>query len=376
MLTTRRNFIKSSALAGGALSLGLRPEHTRTSHPLNILILGGTTFLGPHQIRYALDRGHSVSTFTRGRTLPTIHKRMFRDVEQLIGDRSNDHSALEGRTWDVVIDNSGQRVEWTRTSAEMLRESAEVYVYTSSTGVYYPYIGTDLTEDSNVPLEDSPDVPEDRRPSYGVMKGLSEQVVRDAFGPERAIVVRPTYIVGPADPQISRFPYWPVRLRRGGEVLVPGNAEDPVQYIDVRDLTEWMIRLAEFRTAGTFNVAAPASGIGMHEFVHGMKAVTSSEVDWVYVSDYDFLKEHNAQFMLPWLMPEGDYEGSARINIERAKAHGLTFRSLAETTQDVLAWWDSEAVTDEQRDRLAQDERSMMVREPDIIAAWKAREQL
>jgi len=300
---------------------------------------------------------------------------MFRDVEQLIGDRESDHSALEGRRWDVVIDNSGRRVEWTRTAAELLRDSVDVYVYTSSTGVYYPYIGTNLTEDSNVPLEDTADVPEDQRPSYGVMKGLSENVVRDTFGLDRAIVVRPTYIVGPADPQVSRFPYWPVRLRQGGEVLVPGNSHDPVQYIDVRDLTEWMIRLAESRTAGTFNVAAPAAPIGMHEFVHGMKAVTNSEVDWVYVSDYDFLKEHNARFMLPWLMPEGDYEGSARINIEHSKAHGLTFRSLAETTQDVLRWWDSDAVTDEQRESLSQGERSMMVREPDIIAAWKARNQ-
>ncbi len=373
MPTTRRDFLKSSALAGGALSLGMTGRPRPSRHPLDILILGGTTFLGPHQIKYALDRGHSVSTFTRGQTQPTIYRRMFRDVEQLVGDRENDHRALEGRRWDVVIDNSGRQVEWTRTSAELLRESADIYVYTSSTGVYYPYIGTDLPEDANVPLVDTADVPEDQRPSYGVMKALSENVVRETFGEDRAIIVRPTYIVGPADPQVTRFPYWPVRLRQGGEVLVPGNAHDPVQYIDVRDLTEWMIRLAEQGTGGTFNVAAPPKGMGIHEFVHGVKATTASVVEWVYVSDYDFLREHNVQFMLPWLMPVGEYEGSARINVSRAMANGLTLRPLAETTQDVLAWWDSNAVSDEQRARLGEGERSMMQREPEIIAAWKAR---
>ena len=389
MLTSRRDFLRSSALAGGALTLGLGPETaalpplwgtdarpaapSAVQHPLSILILGGTTFLGPHLIRYALDRGHSVTTFTRGRTEPTIYKRMFRDVEQLIGDREGDHRALQGRSWNVVIDNSGRRVEWTRRSAELLRDSVDVYVYTSSTGVYLPYLGTDLREDREVLLEDPPDTPADRRPSYGVMKALSELAAREVFGDDRAIIVRPTYIVGPGDPQISRFPYWPVRLRRGGEVLVPGHADDPVQYIDVRDLTEWMIRLAETSTAGTFNVAGPASPTGMHEFVYGMRATTNAEVEWIHVPDYEFLSEHRIQSMLPWLMPVGDFEGSARINIERAKADGLAFRPLAETTQDVLEWWDSDAVTDEQRRTLIEEPRSMMQREPDVIAAWKVR---
>ena len=156
-------------------------------------------------------------------------------------------------------------------------------------------------------------------------------------------------------------------------MLVPGHADDPVQYINVRDLTEWMIRLAETSTAGTFNVAGPASPTGMHEFVYGMRATTNAEVEWMHVPDYDFLSEQRIQSMLPWLMPVGDFEGSARINIERAKADGLAVRPLAETTQDVLEWWDSDAVTDEQRRTLIEEPRSMMRREPDIIAAWKAR---
>ena len=182
-MTTRRGFVKTTAAAGGVLALGA--GHTAcapSATSLNILILGGTSFLGPHLIKYALDRGHSISTFTRGQTQPSIHQELFANVEQLIGDRENDLTALEGRTWDAVIDNSGRQVAWTRNSAELLKDSAQTYIYTSSTGVYLPYLGMDITEDTEVLLEDPPEVPENRRPSYGVMKSLSELAAREAFG--------------------------------------------------------------------------------------------------------------------------------------------------------------------------------------------------
>ena len=186
MSISRRGFLQAAVAGAVELSLPRRAAATplselvntgrsaRASHPLNILILGGTTFLGPHQIRYALERGHSISTFTRGRTAPTIHKALFREVEQLIGDRARDLSALEGRTWDAVIDNSGQRIEWTRDTAQLLKDSVDLYVYTSSTGVYYPYLGDDLTEDTEVLLEDPPSDTPREQPSYGVMKANSE----------------------------------------------------------------------------------------------------------------------------------------------------------------------------------------------------------
>jgi 2'-hydroxyisoflavone reductase len=384
MTLNRREFLQASAMAGGAVGFGLpgKPGSPSTvfdrpaRHPLRILILGGTTFLGPHLIRYALGRGHSISTFTRGRTEPTIHKRLFDEVEELTGDRDTDLSALQGRTWDAVIDNSGQRVEWARSAAQLLKDSVDLYVYTSSTGVYLPYLGDDITEDTEVLLEDPPsDQPRDR-PSYGVMKSLSELEVRRAFGDDRAIVVRPTYIVGPADPT-NRFPYWPVRLEQGGEVLVPGRGHDSVQYIDVRDLTEFMVRCIENRTGGTFNLAGPTSRMGMHAFVHGVHGCVSSPVTWVMATDYDFLQEHEYRFSIPWLMPIGDYHGSARINIERAKNAGLTFRPLARTTLDTLEWWHSDAVSDERRERAwsgAQGGFAMsMEREREIIAAWRRR---
>ena len=391
MSTNRRDFLMTSAAASAALTFGFGSKALATTsasvhttavtppapHPLKILILGGTNFIGPHLIRYALERGHSMTIFTRGQRQPTIHKKLFRHVEHLIGDRNDNLEALRGRTWDAVIDNSGSSVEWTRDSADLLKEAADLYMYTSSTGVYLPYLGMDITEDTELVLEDPPEMQQrpDYTPSYGVMKSLSEIEARRAFGEDRAIIVRPSYIVGPADPT-ERWQYRPVRIARGGEVFVPGGGDDPVQYVDVRDLTEFMIRLLENRTAGTFNAAGPGSPMGMHPFVYGVHAAVSSEVSWVMGTDYDFLQEHRVQFIIPWIIPIGDYVGSARINIDRAKAAGLTYRPLAQTAIDTLDWWYSDAVTDERRDTAWTDaERGITAeREAEIIAAWKARQ--
>jgi 2'-hydroxyisoflavone reductase len=204
------------------------------------------------------------------------------------------------------------------------------------------------------------------------MKSLSELEARKAFGDDRTIVVRPTYIVGPGDTS-NRFPYWPVRMDRGGETLVPGKADDPVQFIDVRDLTEWMIRLAEQQASGTFNVAGPASPLGMHEFTQIVHDAVGSTGTLVHVDDYDFLLEHRLQFAVPWIMPTDDYVGSARINNQRAVANGLTFRPLDQITRDVLGWWNTDAVDEERRKRLVSGPRSLMAREPEILAAWSAR---
>jgi len=301
-----------------------------------------------------------------------MHADLFSQVDQLVGDRGGDFESLRGRTWDAVIDNSGSQVEWTRDSAQLLRDRVGRYVYTSSTGVYHPYLGTDIGEDTAVLLEDAPSGRGSRGPSYGVMKSLSEIEAREAFGEDRTLVFRPTYVVGPGD-TTDRFPYWPARLERGGEVLVPGKAEDPVQWIDVRDLTEWMIRMIEDENSGTYNVAGPGFPMGMHAFVHGAHAATSAPVSWVYADDYDFLREHRLSTSIPWIMPVGDYEGSAYINIQRAVANGLTYRPLAQTTAATLDWWHSDAVDEERREAMVSGPRSLMTREPEIIAAWRAR---
>lgn len=383
MTRDRRDFIKTTAAGAGAFALGLgtpRPGAAATRslmdapsapHPLNILILGGTSFLGPHQIAYAMGRGHRISIFTRGRTQPTIHRRLFDDVEHLVGDRADDLTALEGRTWDAVIDNSGQRVAWTRDSASLLADNVGLYLYTSSTGVYYPYLDADIREDHALVREVPGGIDDEQKVEYdyGVMKANSEAEAVRAFGADRTVVVRPTYMMGPGD-RTDRFPYWPVRLDRGGDVLVPGHAADPVQYVDVRDVAGFMIRLIEDADAGTYNAVGPASATGMHEFVHAAHGAFSSPVTWVEVDDYDFLRAHGVPYAIPWIMPVGDNYGSARVNIDHGVAHGLTFRPLAESCRDILEWWYSDAVPQERRQRM---EDGVLAREPEIVEAWRAR---
>lgn len=375
----RRRFLTTGALglasmAGGPALLAAGAGHPtgRPPQALSILILGGTSFLGPHQIAYALNRGHSISTFTRGRTEPTIHPELFGRVESLVGDRESDLSALEGRRWDAVIDNSGGRVEWTRASAELLRDSVGLYLYTSSTGVYYPYLGDDLRETDAVELEVPAGEEENGSYTYGVMKANSELAAREAFGDDRTIVVRPTYIMGPGD-RTNRFAHWPRRLEEGGEILVPGNPSDPVQFIDVRDLTEWMIRLIEDKRTGTFNGVGPTSAMGILDFVEGAHRAFDSEADLTVVNDYEFLREHGVGAALPWIMPVDDYSGSARVSNARSVASGLTYRPLATTIRDTRAWWLSDAVDAERRDGWASDERSLHNREAEILRAWHAR---
>lgn len=340
---------------------------------LNILILGGTSFLGPHQIAYALKRGHSVTTFTRGKTLPMIHQDLFPQVTQLTGDRENDLTALETGTWDAVIDNSGHRVKWTKESAALLKDRAGLYLYTSSTGVYYPYLGENIQEDTPLLLEEPEEIEDEEMKLeywYGVMKSNSEIAARTEFGEDRTIVVRPTYMIGPAD-KSNRFIHWPVRLAKGGEILVPGKENDAVQYIDVRDVAEWMIRLIENKNTGTYNAVGPRESQGMYAFVEEARKAFSVESTLIHIDDYEFLKEQKVPYLIPWIMPEGNNRGSALINNEKGIRGGLTFRDLQNTVRDTYDWWYSGTLTDDFRNKFEQDPETVLMREQEIIEAWK-----
>ncbi len=338
---------------------------------LKILILGGTSFLGPHQIAYALSRGHSVSIFTRGRTKPTVHQELFDQVEHLIGDREDNLKSLENGKWDLVIDNSGRRVEWTNKTAQLLKDKAELYLYTSSTGVYFPYFNGDIDEDRELVLE-TPETLEDEmlkmEYDYGVMKSNSEIETIKAFGKERSIIVRPTYMMGPAD-RTDRFIHWPVRLSKGGEVLVPGKASDPVQYIDVRDVAEWMIRLGEERKVGTYNAVGPQSAETINEFVQKAQTAFDAKSTFVQVDDYDFLKENEVYYIVPWIMPDKYNYGSARVNNKKALDAGLTIRDLDDSLTDLWAWWNTQ--DDERRAKVEQNPKSVLARESEILKKWK-----
>lgn len=384
MTTERRDFLKTTAVLGGAMVLGLgsalspgaaaaeasargraRPAASRA---LRVLILGGTNITGPHTVRYAVERGHQVSIFTRGRRRPGLFAEAFEHVEHLIGDRAGDLDALRGRRWDVCIDASGSSPEWTRMSAELLRDAVDSYVYISSTGVFYPYRTTEIPEDGPIQMTD-PSGGSDGSARFGVMKAQSEAEARKVFG-ERTLVIRPGYIVGPLD-RTHRGTYWPERMRRGGEVLVPGRPGDLVQQIDARDLSEWWVRLMEDGVHGTFNATGPGYPLTMEAFIHGVRATSSADVTLTWVDDYAFLEEQDFTAAIPWILPVGDHVGSQRIDCSRARAAGLTYRPVAVTALDTLAWYHSDALTDADRSQPAM--ALAPEREAEILAVWRGR---
>src|SRR5271167_1467992 len=263
MASTRRAFTKAAvAMATAAAS----PDaFAAPPKPLRILILGGTGFTGPHQVRYALARGHKVTLFNRGREPDAWSGQ----VEELIGDRNTgDLKALQGREWDVCIDNPTTLPFWVRDAGNVLHGKIEQYVFISTISVY---ADGDKPADESAPLAsyDGKDAMAETWDSfranigelYGPLKAISEQEAEKQF-PGRTTIIRPGLIVGPGD-QSDRFTYWPVRLSRGGEVLAPGDGFDPVQFIDARDLAEWTIRVAESRSFGTFNATGPEHALQM-----------------------------------------------------------------------------------------------------------------
>ena len=379
MKKSRREFLGLSLALGAGAMIKANPasrliDLSPADKKLNILILGGTSFLGPHQIAYALERGHKVSTFTRGKTIPKVHPEVFDQVEQLIGDREDNLEALKNRKWDVVIDNSGRRTHWTEATAKLLKDKVGMYMYTSSISVYYPFTGDDFTESRELVTEVPADATEDEKMTYGygVMKATSELATIKHFGKERSIIVRPTLIVGPGD-RTDRFPYWVARLEKGGEIIIPGATDEVVQYIDVRDLAEWMIRLAENKSAGTYNGSGPGFAMTTNAFVHGIHACFNSPVSYTQIDDLDFLQKHEIIGLQPWVCQLPQYAGMSKSDNSKAIKAGLTFRPLAETVGATHAWWYSDAVTQERRDNILAGERSPMRREAEVLAAWRAR---
>src|SRR6184192_2288298 len=370
MKTTRREFINLSAAAGGAFALTTRSTTLlaeKSAKPLRILILGGTGFTGPYQVRYALSRGHKVTTFNRGKTHPG---ELPMEVEQLIGDRNGQLEALKNRQWDVAIDNPTTLQGWVRDAAQILKGNVERYVFISTISVY---ADTSNGVDETAPLakydglDPYKETLEAMRASgyktYGPLKALSEQEAEKWF-PGQTLIIRPGLIVGPGD-ETDRFTYWPVRINRGGEVLAPGSPADPVQFIDARDLAEWTIRMAENRETGIYNATGPAKPLGIGGMLDGIKAALKSNATFTWVTE-DFLTQQKVE---PWSdMPvwTGKESGVARAKIDRALSKGLTFRPLAETARDTLTWFKSLP-----RDRQGKLRAGLTLeREMEVLNAW------
>jgi 2'-hydroxyisoflavone reductase len=375
MRMTRRHLLglSSAALLGLTVRQPLASAAGKTQQPrkaLRILILGGTGFTGPHQVRYALSRGHQVTLFNRGKQPHEWPGA----VEELIGDRNTgDLKALEGREWDVCIDNPTTLPFWVRDAGRVLHGKIRHFVFISTISVYADnlkpadesapvasYTGKDAMAETLESFRAKGEL-------YGSLKALSEKEAETQF-PGKTTIIRPGLIVGPGD-ETDRFTYWPVRLARGGEVLAPGDGSDPVQIIDARDLAEWTIRMSEARTLGTFNATGPSHPLQMKEMLTGIATAIHAVARPIWIPA-DFLESEKVEAwsdMPVWVPGRGETAGFAKRSIAKALAAGLTFRPLDTTAADTLAWFKQQPA-----ERQAKLKAGLTpAREEEVLSMWR-----
>jgi 2'-hydroxyisoflavone reductase len=367
----RRQFVASSL---AALSLGALPRFARAmvapaQKPLKLLILGGTGFLGPATVEYAVARGHEVTLFNRGKT----NLGLFPDLETIIGDRDPEVNAglsgLQGREWDAVIDNSGYVPRHVGASGKLLSDQVGQYLFVSTICQYDNFAegGQFGTEDRPRAVLEDPST-EDVSQHYCALKAYCERSLDEAMG-SRATHIRPGLIVGPLD-KSDRYTYWPVRMDRGGEVLAPGKPSDLTQYIDVRDLAEFMVHSVEKNLTGAYNTVCTPMPWG--DFLEKTRKAVNPDANLAWVPT-DFLLENDVQpwrDLFMWADRESPISGSLTWSPEKAVKAGLKFRPVEETARDTLAWW--KTLPGERQAGL----KTAMTpeREAELLAAWRAKQ--
>ncbi|HEX5061497.1 MAG TPA: NAD-dependent epimerase/dehydratase family protein [Kofleriaceae bacterium] len=379
MIIGRRRFVFGSLAAAATAACGSKsssspqpgpvpkPEHEKPA-PKKILILGGTGFIGPHIINSAIARGHTMTMFNRGKTRPEL----FPDVEKLHGDRDGKLDELKGHQWDAVVDTSGYVPRIVKMSAELLAPNVKQYIFISSISVYAP--GAPVGADESAPVEKlldptSEDIKGNNFRNYGALKALSEQAAETAM-PGRTTAVRPGLIIGPGD-MTGRFTHWPTRLAEGGDVLCPGDGSTPVQYIDGRDLADWIVKLIETNALGTMNALGPETKITMKEVIDSVNTAAGNKANPVWV-DAKFLDKHEVSGwaeMPMWIPNEGEDAGFGTLSNARAVKTGLRFRPIADTAKDTLAWLATLPEDERKKYRSSGIKRE---KEDQVLAAWKA----
>ncbi|GJM20515.1 MAG: hypothetical protein DHS20C15_04300 [Planctomycetota bacterium] len=331
---------------------------------MRVLILGGTVFLGRHLVEAAQRRGHELTLFNRGRS----NADLFPEVETLHGDReagADGLAALQGRQWDAVIDTCGYLPGVVASSARALADAAPAYAFVSSISVLADTSTPKQTEAA--PLAQLPDgaAPDEfTLPHYGALKALCEAEVRAIYG-EAALIVRPGLIVGPHDPT-DRFTYWPRRVAQGGEVLAPP-AEQRVQFIDARDLADWILRVLEARVGGTYFGVGPRHSTSMADVLEACRTLNTPTAEFTHLSD-EFLLAHEVKPFteLPLWVPASD-RGFLDVDLTAALSVGIAYRPLVETIADTLRWDLTRPADTEIRAGLT------LEREAQLLAAWHAR---
>jgi len=301
---------------------------------MNILIIGGTKFLGRHLVDSALSRGHEVSLFNRDKTNPNL----FPQLETIIGDREYDLDKLASRAWDAVIDTCGYYPRIVRLSATGLERGVGRYVFISSISAYASFSKIGINESDPVGRIEDETIEEITGESYGPLKALCENATLEIYG-ERGLVIRPGLIVGPNDPT-DRFTYWPMRVARGGEVLAPEKPEVPVQIIDVRDLSDFIIKLIEDKASGIYNATGPDYELTLGAMLEACKKVSGSDANFKWAT-VEFLSQNNVaewSDMPVWVPDNEENQGFSRTDISKAINAGLKFRPLEDTVRDTITW--------------------------------------
>lgn len=381
MSTSRRHFLQYSLTAASLLALSpealagsAKKPAASAKHKLKILILGGTGFLGPAFVTAAQARGHSVTLFNRGKTRPQL----FPDVEKLHGDRDPKKGeglkALEGRKWDVVLDNSGYYPRMVQASAELLAPNVQHYVYISSISAYAKNDTPNEDESGATATIPDPTVETMGKnyENFGALKRLCEEAAEKAL-PGRVANIRPGYIVGPDDPT-DRFTYWPVRFDQGGEMLAPGSPEDPLQIIDVRDLAEWLVLVMENKLTGIYNATGPEQPWTMGGLFAACKEATGKDTKLTWVPSEFLVKngEDGEIGDIPiWAPPIGKTKGFHVRSVTKAMKAGLRFRPNNLTVKDTLAYFQS--LPEERRKKLRAG--LSPEREKELLALWTKAQQ-
>jgi len=326
---------------------------------VNILLLGGTKFLGRYLVQSALERGHAVTMFNRG-NWPSP----FDEVEWIQGDRDGGLSALAGRRWDAVIDTCGYVPRVVAASVEQLRDQADHYTFISSISVYDAFEKIGMDESAPIGKLEDEKIEEVTGASYGPLKALCERAAEEKM-PGKVLVIRPGLIVGPHDPT-DRFTYWPHRIAQGGEVLVPDDLEQPVQYIDVRDLAAWTISIVESRNTGVYHATGPENTLSFGQFLEACRSTLNPDVRLQKVPE-SFLQQENVSYWMdmPLWIPD-DMPGFVSVDCGKAIAAGLTFRSAATTIADTQVWNAAREAIRKWGAGLSPD------REVELLAKWRA----
>lgn len=323
---------------------------------MKILILGGTRFLGKTIVESALARGHQVTLFNRG-----SRPELFPQLEQLTGDRDGNLDALKGRQWDAVIDTSGYVPRIVRQSVEQLKDCVQHYTFISTIDVYDEGVPGVFSETHPTKRLEDESV-EDIQVAYGPMKARCEEIVQH-YMPDQALIVRCGLIAGPGD-HTDRFTYWPHRIAKGGEVLAPGNPQAGIQFIDVRDVSEWIIRKVEEKHSGVYTATGPAERLTVGELLRNCNDVLGSKASFTWVSD-SFLMQHNvgSWIELPlWIPAEQNLQAFMEVDVTKIKEAGLRYRPLEETIKETLSWDHSRSIDYERKAGLDPNKEAELLR--------------